>query len=245
LPPCTKGNGLGWEVVELESNEYDIISDPDAPLYHNISESEPQVLLKSLFNCFAQIPDNGAIYSVKLCVDLPVNGIWNAPINLSAKSPGHTFLTLTKTNGNQSISQSVGFYPIGSGGTPIRPNASGGFKNNGYPKHEYNAALEATNITASQFSLVLEDLISKENSTYNIFENNCTTIALQAFNLLMEYPLVIEPFKVQMLYSATTFIFFQSPQKLYKKMKSIHPGTGLIKEFDVISNSPESNNICL
>lgn len=231
LPDCPPpGPGTG-----TEPNNIDVISSPNAPEYPDISENEPQVSLQSLFNCFAQIPDAGATYSVKLNVDLPVNSIWNAPFNLTKKSPGHTFLTLTKTNGTQTISQSVGFYPIGSGGNPINPTAPGGFKNNGYPDHEYNAAITAYNVSASQFTMVMNNLLSHENDTYNISNNNCTTIGLNAFNLLITPKITVEPFIVQLPTNPpqVPYLFMQSPQKLYKAIETFQPGFGLSKQFDV------------
>ncbi|MFC4263271.1 hypothetical protein ACFOWM_10305 [Ferruginibacter yonginensis] len=222
----------------------DVYSDESLPTYPDISDDELPVSLQSLFNCFNQIPNAGATYSVKLCVDLPVDGMWNAPFNLTQKSPGHTFLTLTKTNGSQSISQSVGFYPIGSGGTPINPNATGGFKNNGDPNHEYNAALNAYNVSATQFSNVLNNLLSHENDTYNIYDNNCTTIAINAFNLVIASPIVLAPFVVQTPFSPVPVYFLQSPQKLYQAIRNISVGTGISKQFNVDVKAPLSTNIC-
>ncbi len=240
LPPT---GGPGWVPIEDDPPYIDVISDPNAPSYPDISDNEPQISLQSLFNCFSQIPDAGATYSVKLCVDLPVNAVWNAPFNLTHKSPGHTFLTLTKTNGTQSISQTVGFYPIGSGGNPINPNATGGFKNNGDPPHQYNAAINAYNVTASQFSMVMNNLLSHENDTYNIFDNNCTTIALNAFNLLIHPKIMVEPFVVQVPTTPPQppYFFMQSPQKLYKAIETFQAGFGVSKEFNVNSDSPLSN----
>jgi hypothetical protein len=230
---------------------YDVISNPNEPSYPDISDNEPKVSLQSLFNCFNQIPDAGATYSVKLCVDLPVNGIWNAPFNLTHKSPGHTFLTLTKANGSQSISQSVGFYPIGSGGTPWNPTATGGFKNNGLPNHEYNAAVNVTGINSAQFSMVINNLLSHENDTYDIFDNNCTTRSLEAFNLLLVPPITVDLFNVYIPHTPGApypidYSFRESPQKLYKAIESFTSGTPQItKEFDVSKGSPLSINVCL
>ena len=51
----------------------------------------------------------GAVYSAKLCVDIPVN---NDPLALlDGTTPGHAFITVTKTNGSQSATLSFGFYP--------------------------------------------------------------------------------------------------------------------------------------
>jgi hypothetical protein len=82
-PSWPDPNNPGWGGGGGGGNNVDVIIDQNVPEYHDISENEPQVNLRSLFNCFTQIPDAGATYSVKLCVDLPVNGIWNAPFNLT------------------------------------------------------------------------------------------------------------------------------------------------------------------
>jgi hypothetical protein len=251
IPPssCQGGGGTGGGWTYIPSDEdpiIDVISSPHAPVYPDISDNEPQVSLQSLFNCFTQIPNAGATFSIKLCVDLPVNGVWNAPFNLTGKSPGHTFLTLTKTNGTQTISQSVGFYPMVTGINPLNPTAPGGFKNNGDPNHEYNAGINAYNVSEAQFSMVMNNLLSHENDTYNIFNNNCTTIAINAFNLIITPPINVEPFNVQLPTNPTSIpcYFMQSPQKLYKAIESFQPGFGLYKEFSVTYDSPLSTNIC-
>jgi len=131
-------------------------------------------------------------------------------------------------------------------GTPINPNATGGFKNNGDPIHEYNAAVNAYNVSASQFSMVMNNLLSHENDTYNIFDNNCTTLALNAFNLLITPPISCEIFVVNTgVPPAVNILYFmESPQKLYKALETFQPGSGLNKEFNVNYDSPFSTIIC-
>ncbi|MBK6623962.1 MAG: hypothetical protein IPG30_03260 [Chitinophagaceae bacterium] len=240
--PCTQ------EEPPIEGEDmYDVISDPNAPTYPDISENDPPVSLQSLFNCFSQVPDAGATYSVKLCVDLPVNGVWNAPFNLTGKSPGHTFLTLTKTNGTQTISQTVGFYPIGTGGTPFNPDANGAFKNNGFPAHEYNAAINITGLSSTAFTIVKNNLLQHEHDTYNIFYNNCTTLALNAFNLLITPQISCDIFVVNAGVPPTqnNLYFMHSPQKLYKAIETFASNSNQItKEFSVISNAPSNSQTC-
>ena len=98
----------------------------------------------------------------------------------------------------------------------------------------------------AQFSMAMNNLLSHENDIYNISNNNCTTIALNAFNLLITPKITIEPFVVQMPTNPpqAPYFFMQSPQKLYKAIDSFQPGTGLSKEFNVNNDSPLSTNIC-
>jgi hypothetical protein len=94
--------------------------------------------------------------------------------------------------------------------------------------------------------MVMNNLLSHENDTYNISNNNCTTIALNAFNLIVTTPITIEPFIVQMPGTAPSipFIFMQSPQKLYKKIESLQMGYGLGKDLNGNMYSPLSKGIC-
>lgn len=124
------------------------------------------------------MPDAGASFSVKLCTDIPVNSDPLFPVDFSL-SPGHTFLTLIKTNGAQNITQSFGFYP------DSRWNIAGfsvtsKIKDNGvqYNEHEYNASIVMNNISAAQFNQILSASQTAAQSNYNLQYNNCTNYAL-------------------------------------------------------------------
>lgn len=65
--------------------------------------------LSKLLNCFKYIQDLDATYSITICAQLPIDGdSW--PV-IPSLATGHAFLTITKTNGNSSITQNFGFYP--------------------------------------------------------------------------------------------------------------------------------------
>ena len=65
--------------------------------------------INKMFKCFDNIPDAGATFTVKACVDIPNNNDPTVLWNLSNRA-GHVFLTLSKSNGSQTITQSIGFY---------------------------------------------------------------------------------------------------------------------------------------
>lgn len=136
------------------------------------------------------------------------------------------------------------FYPIGSGGNPLDPDGMGGFKNNGLPNHEYNAAVSASELSPSQFSLVLTNLMAHENDTYHLSYNYCTTRAMEAFNLLIVPPIICSLFVVNLGQGMPLQIYAQSPQKLYKSMEALIPGPNIFKEFNVVNDSPLSTQIC-
>ena len=72
------------------------------------------VVLLTVYNvtgCFENIPDEGAICSIELFADVPVNSDPMVGFNLQTGSPGHTFLQLHKQNGKYGVIQNIGFYP--------------------------------------------------------------------------------------------------------------------------------------
>lgn len=94
--------GGGGETQNIQQEDFVIYFDQDRPI----------VDILKIFKCFENIPTNGAKFSLKLSVDIPVN---SDPTVLSTFSnAGHVYLTFEKSNGNQSISQSIGFYPNNS-----------------------------------------------------------------------------------------------------------------------------------
>ena len=84
------------------------------------------------------------------------------------------------------------------------------------------------------------------NVTYNIYTNNCTALALNAFNLLISPPVNCEIFVVNagVPPAVNNLYFMEFPQKLYKALETFQPGTGLIKEFNVTYDSAYSTNVC-
>lgn len=131
-----------FEYLELDpqggsGGSYEIYLD----ILFDYSNSVPAIDLQKYFNCFDRIPDNGATYSIKLCADLPDNS--NPDIVVVGVTPGHAFLTITKTNGSQSVTQSFGFYPqsgplsifAGAVGSKIVDDGKAGFE------HEVNASI--------------------------------------------------------------------------------------------------------
>src|SRR5262249_6427464 len=97
----THGRGLGGVQVN-----------PGIEIEEEYIYNIPIVDVRKYFNCFDLVPNEGAIYTIQLCVDVPVNSDPDMSMNFSGGvSAGHTFLVVTKTGGGVSVSQSFGFYP--------------------------------------------------------------------------------------------------------------------------------------
>lgn len=136
--------------------------------------------VQKFINCFNAIPDGGSTCSIEIMADIPVDSDPNKIFNFDSKSPGHTFLNIRKSNGSQSVSQNIGFYPA-SGWKTILTNApiDGKFVDNG--QHEFNAGFKL-NITPAQLQSALMEMLRSRNSKYDIDNYNCTDWALDVFN---------------------------------------------------------------
>ncbi len=155
----------------------DYTPDPNA-VEINFDEvaTEPIDLLKYL-NCFTQISDLGATYSIKICAQLPID---NDPSKiLNDLATGHAFLTATKTNGSLSMTQNFGFYPesgIKSLNLSPVPSKIG---DNDFTK--YNASLTIS-ATYDEFSTFMQTAINLSTRSYDLNNYNCTNYALDCFN---------------------------------------------------------------
>ena len=199
----------------------------------------PGVDITKMFKCFDNVPSAGANYKIKLCSDLPSNNNPGVSANFSAVSGGHTFLTITKTNGSSSVTQSFGFYPkrMPSFWDPISPVASE-MKDNGV--QEINASIEM-NITESHFTIIKQKAITWSTKKYELADYNCSDYAIDIFNSIRSNPLTIPGYQIILPGStnpwnpaggSVTITINKSPQMLFLKLKEMKNG-----------NSSEASNI--
>jgi hypothetical protein len=199
----------------------------------------PVIDIRKFFTCFDQVPSDGAVYSVQLCVDLPINNNPAASMNFSDASAGHTFLIVTKSNADISIAQIFGFYPA-TKPSFLSPFAtlSAVIKNNG--GQEINGSINM-NISADQFNIMRTNAINLSTRPYALDMSNCTDYALGVFNSVRSSPITIDPYIVRVpgtyisgapaspSYSVT---IPNSPQGLFEKLNQLKSSQG-----------PESANI--
>jgi hypothetical protein len=144
-------------------------------------DENPEIDIEKYINCFSNIPDAGATCSIELFTDIPVDSDPNKIFDIGTRSPGHTFIQIKKSNGNQSAIQNIGFYPK-SGFKTILTNApvDGKFVDNGM--HEYNASLfKSLNPEALNSTLVKIQQLARFIK-YDVDDYNCTDFALDVFN---------------------------------------------------------------
>lgn len=214
--------------------------------------SLPEIDVWKYFNCFDGVPSAGATYTVKLCVDIPSNKNPDASSAGAGISAGHSFLTITKSNGTDIVTQSFGFYPKYEPSI-LDPFASvsSAIKDNG--GNEYNAAIEMT-ISGDQFTQLKNIAISRSTLPYNLGSYNCTSYALDVFNAVRTSPIEILPYKVTLpadpgAYGPSapnTITIDQSPQMLFRKIREMKNSGVANCEIDQSHNtlSPGSHGPC-
>ncbi len=145
--------------------------------------------IKTYFQCFTNVGGSDYKYTVTVCVNQPVPGSrtpWTTSGDGSSGSSagdnpvnaGHTFLTLTETYGNTTITRNVGFYP-GTDVNPIEISSQGTLNDD--ELHAYNISGTFT-VNNAQFFTIL-NFVSQGNTVgylYNLNTNNCTTFVINA-----------------------------------------------------------------
>jgi hypothetical protein len=142
-------------------------------------ENLPSIDITKYIKCFSNIPDQGSTCSIEILVDIPVDNRPNRLFNYEQGSPGHTFFRITKTNGSQSVSQNIGFYPNATWKMLLAQPVESQIVDNG--QHEFNASIKM-NITADQLNNTLNYLSNLSTHDYDIDDYNCTDFALEVFN---------------------------------------------------------------
>jgi len=183
--------------------------------------------IREIFNCFDNLSSTGATYTMTLNTDVPVNSNPNMMVDpYDGFSPGHVFITLTKTNGPQSITKSFGFYPRSSGLSASTGSTPSTIVNDF--NHEINASLTMSNLSAGDFNLIKQTAINNATLDYNLSQNNCTDYALKVFNSVRPSSNRIE---TETAFVSVPFLIDrvpinQSPQKLFKTLNNMKSSGG-------------------
>lgn len=201
--------------------------------------SLPAINVAKFFNCFDNVPSTGASYSITLCVDVASN---TNPASSGGSSPfsaGHTYLTVTKSNGSSSVTQSFGFYPETDPSlTSMLAPTKSCIRDNG--GQEYNASIKMY-ITESEFDRVKSNALSLVSNNYSLDQYNCSNYAMDIFNSVRSNALTVAPVTIYMSTNSTMWgissstdkvTINKSPQMLFATLEDMKNG-----------NSMEANNI--
>lgn len=160
------GGGGGGSSVVVDLQPVEITSGPAADLAKRM-------------NCFSNVPSNASTtYSLTVYADIPDNT--NPSIVLYGTNPGHAFVTLTKTNGSTTVSQTFGFYPANGIKSITFDHVTSKIVNDA--SHEYNAKITIPNMTEAQFNTAKSTALSNSGNTYDLNDYNCTDYAVDIFN---------------------------------------------------------------
>lgn len=105
--------------------------------------------------------------------------------------PGHVFLNIRKSNGMESASQNIGFYPASAWKTTLTTAPiPGKFVDNG--RHGFNASIKM-DLSPAQLKIALEKMeYLAKFVRYDIDNYNCTDLALEVFNSVRPTDLEIQ-----------------------------------------------------
>ena len=187
------------------------------------------VNITEVFDALDRVPDAGAVFSLRLCVALPVDGDPTASMNFSGGvKAGHTFLVVGKEREGVCTMRAFGFYPATrlSVWSPLDPYPSMIRDNR---RHLVHAWLEMP-ITALDFEVVRALAIAGAWSVYRLLSFNCAGYAVEVFNSVRAEPVVLPPYAVQCwgvpigynrLPSRKQIIIPHTPQGLFLAIRSM------------------------
>ena len=225
---------------------------PENSVFFEEANPSAKVDINKIMKCFDNIPNVGATFSVKLCVDVPNNSNPEELWNLS-KNAGHTFITMTKTNGSQSITQSFGFYPNSRVKALDISGTNSVILNDGKPdqRSEYNASITMPNLTAAQFQTLINTSKSRSAFQYDLDDNNCAHFGVDVLNSIRGTSQINSVNKTAKVYfPPASFIpvqFTQSPSGLYQKLVTLKNAGGTDAtniEIGILSPAQVSKGEC-
>lgn len=205
---------------------------------YEIETLADSVNLKKKLDCFNTVPDNSnTTYTAKICADLP-NDL-NPNALLGPDRVGHAFITLTKTNGGNTVTQTFGFYPEKGIKSISGVYVNSQIEDDGATQHQYNASY-SINLNQLGFERVINSAQTYSKLKYNIKEFNCTDYALTIFNAgLDNNNQIFVPDWVAG--SVTSSNYGTTPTGLYKKIKEMKDA-GKSGATTATGNAPSSSN---
>lgn len=208
--------------------------------------------IEDYLKCFDNLPDAGAEFTIKVMVDIPVDANPNSLINMAQTglSVGHVFVTISKTLGNQTISQTLGFYPANDYKSvslaPVTSKlADDGAETNG---HEYNASITLDGWNAAEFRALLNQIRYNARMRYEIDAFNCANFVGSSLNAVRPNTLSsVSTTGINPLNPTELISIPWSPNGVYKSLvdlKATNPRLASKIEVNVIKYCQPSKGPC-
>lgn len=134
-------------------------------------EDKSPVNPKEMMKCFSKISDANAACIVRVYVVEPQPG---TSFNVGANSFGHVAISLSKTSGSTTITQTIGFYPTGSGLEKLSSKSQ--ILDNGDMEYDIGATYY---VTGDSFQKVI-DYVSNPETNYHFLDYNCSAFVYGA-----------------------------------------------------------------
>ena len=134
-------------------------------------EDKSPVNPREMMECFSKISSPNAAFVVKVYVIEPQPG---TSFNVGSNSFGHVAISLTKTSGTTTITQTVGFYPTGSGLEKLSSKSK--MIDNGFDAYD----LSTTYYVSGDNFQKLINFISDPPTNYHFTDYNCSAFVYDA-----------------------------------------------------------------
>ncbi|WP_316800221.1 hypothetical protein [Pedobacter frigidisoli] len=134
-------------------------------------EDKNPVNPKEMMECFSNISSPNAAFVVRVYVVEPQPG---TSFNVGANSFGHVAISLTKSSGAESITQTIGYYPTGTGLDKLSSKSQ--IIDNGFDSYNMSSTYY---ISGESFQKVI-DFVSNPNKNYHFTDYNCSAFVYGA-----------------------------------------------------------------
>ncbi|MCC6761874.1 MAG: hypothetical protein IT252_11705 [Chitinophagaceae bacterium] len=208
--------------------------------------------IEDYLKCFDNLPDAGAQFTIKVMVDIPVDANPNSLINLAQTglSVGHVFVTISKTVGTQTISQTLGFYPASDYKSVSLSPVTSKLADDGSSAtgHEYNASITLDGWNAAEFKAFLNQIRFNARMRYEIDAFNCANFIGSSLNAVRPNSLAsVSTTGINPLNPTELINIPWSPNGVYKSLvdlKATNPRLAPKIEVNVIKYCKPSKGPC-
>lgn len=181
--------------------------------YFYESPADP-IDIQKLVDCFINVPSNSETkYKVTIHTHLANPNLVTQVYNFTEDDPGHSYITMEKTNGSTSRSLTFGFYPLTDTWITGTKNAVGSSIGMEDSDDRRSDASYTISISEAAFNNMKRIAVAKSSKPYDLNDYNCTDYAIDVFNgaLATENQLVV----------SDSPIGFTTPAGLYARLNQM------------------------
>ena len=165
-------DGVGGDTSDSSTGGGGSIETLPPPAPSNLpGEDKNRVNPREMMECFSKIESANAAFVVRVYVIEPQPG---TSFNVGTNSFGHVAISLSKTSGTTTITQTIGFYPTGSGLDKLSSKSQ--IIDNGFDTYDISASYF---VNSGSFQKII-DFISNPPVNYHFTDYNCSAFVYGA-----------------------------------------------------------------